>query len=52
MLVTNNGFEPPQHLSDAAFPLNDKLPIYKKSGRNPSSSDRALIFTSIGGCLL
>lgn len=53
MLVTINGFEPPQHLSDAAFPVNDKLPIYKKSGRNPSSSsDRALIFTSIGGCLL
>ena len=52
MLATISGFEPPQHLSDAAFPVNAKLSIYKKSERNPSSSDRALIFTSIRGCLL
>ena len=32
MLVTINGFEPPQHLSDAAFPLNAKLSIYKRAG--------------------
>lgn len=53
MLVTISGFEPlARHLSDVAFPVNVKLSVYKKSEQNHSSSDRALIFTSIRGCLL
>lgn len=53
MLVTINGFEPPQHLSDAAFPVNAKLSIYKKERAEYFLPQiLRLIFTSIRGCLL